>query len=84
MPVKVDKEPSSVHSYTTGATSHSVHTLTMNHLSADLSSENALEHVVLSACCFPNYCLLTPLMSPKHRKWLIGCLIGGLFDCLID
>jgi len=27
-----------------------------------------LEHSVLSVRCFPSYCLLTPLMSPKDRK----------------
>ena len=27
-----------------------------------------LEHVVLSVHCFPSYCLLAPLMSPKNKK----------------
>ena len=27
-----------------------------------------LLHLVLSVCCFPTYCLLTPLMSPKDKK----------------
>ena len=27
-----------------------------------------LEHLVLSVYCFPSYCLLTPLMSPKDKK----------------
>ena len=36
-----------------------------------------LEQLVLSVYCFPSYCLLTPLMSPKDIKcklidWLIG------------
>ncbi len=35
---------------------------------------NWLEHLVLSVYCFPSYCLLTPLMSPKDKNvidWLI-------------
>ena len=27
-----------------------------------------LEHLMLSVCCFPSYCLLAPLMSPKDKK----------------
>ncbi len=27
-----------------------------------------LEHLVLSVCCFPSYCLLTPLMTPEGKK----------------
>ena len=29
---------------------------------------NALNILVLSVHCFPSYCLLTPLMSPKDKK----------------
>jgi len=29
---------------------------------------SCLEHLVLSVYCFPSYCLLTPLMSPKDKK----------------
>ncbi len=35
-----------------------------------------LEHLVLSVYCFPSYCLLTPVMSPKHKK----CIIDGLLE----
>ncbi len=69
--VKFDNEPSSRYSYTTGATSQPVHTFTMNHLSADVSFESALEHVVLSVCCFPSYCLLTPLLKTENDDWLV-------------
>lgn len=26
------------------------------------------DHLVLSVCCFPNDCLLNPLMSPEGKK----------------
>ncbi len=39
------------------------------------------EHLVLSVCCLPSYCLLTPLMSPKDKKYkLIRRSINQLID----
>ncbi len=29
---------------------------------------HCLEYLVLNVYCFPSYCLLTPLMSPKGKK----------------
>ncbi len=33
-----------------------------------VSSPRLLANLVLGVCCFPSYCLLTPLMSPKDKK----------------
>ncbi len=39
-----------------------------------------LEHLVLSVCYFPDYCLLTALMSPQDRKCeLIDCRLGQMW-----
>ena len=32
------------------------------------STVESLGHLVLSVCCVPSHCLLTPLMSPDDKK----------------
>ncbi len=52
----------------------SKHCVVDPHRSADLI-DVCYARLVLSVCCFPSYCQLTPLMGPEDKN---------LIDCLID
>ena len=48
------------------------------------SVDARLEHLVLSVCQVPNYCLLSPLMSPKDSKLIDDYTCASKPGCLMS